>query len=137
MTSLTRRIGVDVGGTFTDFVELSADGLRAWKRLSTPDAPERSVLEGLPADELQVVPEAIAKRVEADDEQVRAAVRERLGAQDSLEDAKIDVAVENGVVRLTGTVASQGDRLTALTVARSTTGVGSVIDGLELKRPRG
>ena len=55
MTSLTRRVGVDVGGTFTDFVELSADGLRAWKRLSTPDAPERSVLEGLPADELQVV----------------------------------------------------------------------------------
>jgi osmotically-inducible protein OsmY len=88
-------------------------------------------------NELQVVPEAIAKRVEADDEQVRAAVREQLGAQASLEDAKIDVAVENGVVRLTGTVASQGDRLTALTVARSTTGVGSVIDGLELKRPRG
>jgi osmotically-inducible protein OsmY len=83
------------------------------------------------------VPEAVAKRVEANDEQVRTAVREQLGAQDSLEDANIDVAVENGVVRLTGTVASQGDRLTALTVARATTGVGSVIDGLELKRPQG
>jgi osmotically-inducible protein OsmY len=87
-------------------------------------------------NELQVVPESMAKRVEADDEQVRAAVLEQLGAHDSLEDSEIDVAVKNGVVRLTGTVASQGDRLTALTVARATPGVGSVIDGLELKRPQ-
>ena len=65
------------------------------------------------------------------------AVRERLESRDTLEDADIDVAVENGVVRLTGTVATQRDRLTALTLARSTDGVGSVIDGLELKRPQG
>ena len=40
-------IGVDVGGTFTDFFLTGAGGTRSWKRLSTPSAPERSVLEGL------------------------------------------------------------------------------------------
>jgi hyperosmotically inducible protein len=88
-------------------------------------------------NDLQVVPAVVAKRVEAADDRVEKAVRERLGARDTLEDAKIDVAVENGVVRLTGTVASQRDRLMALTVARNTIGVGSVIDGLELKQPQG
>ena len=88
-------------------------------------------------NDLQVVPDVAAKRVEVRDEQVLEAVRKRLDARDTLEDADIDVAVENGVVRLTGTVATQRDRLTALTVARSTDGVGSVVDGLELKRPQG
>ena len=41
-------VGVDVGGTFTDFVFLSADGtLTIRKRPSTPAAPETSVLLGL------------------------------------------------------------------------------------------
>lgn len=41
------RLGVDIGGTFTDFV-LEIDGQRhTHKRLSTPDAPERAVLEGV------------------------------------------------------------------------------------------
>ena len=40
------RIGVDVGGTFTDFAVF--DGrLSTFKRLSTPQAPERAVLAGL------------------------------------------------------------------------------------------
>lgn len=40
------RIGVDVGGTFTDFAVF--DGrLAIFKVLSTPDAPERAVLEGM------------------------------------------------------------------------------------------
>lgn len=55
MASIPRRIGVDVGGTFTDFVEVSQSGVRAWKQLSTPDAPERGVLAGLPPDPGQVV----------------------------------------------------------------------------------
>jgi len=41
------RIGVDTGGTFTDFVFLHADGLRVWKVLSTPDNPAEAVLGGL------------------------------------------------------------------------------------------
>lgn len=40
-------IGVDTGGTFTDFVCLGPDGLRVHKRPSTPGDPARAVLEGL------------------------------------------------------------------------------------------
>jgi len=42
------RLGVDTGGTFTDFVLLGADRrLRVHKVLSTPDAPERAILQGI------------------------------------------------------------------------------------------
>lgn len=49
-------IGVDVGGTFTDFVRLGPGGLRVDKRPSTPDDPSRAVLEGLTA----LDPDAVA-----------------------------------------------------------------------------
>ena len=39
-------LGVDVGGTFTDFAAIDDAGVRAWKRLSTPAAPEEAVLAG-------------------------------------------------------------------------------------------
>ena len=42
------RIGVDVGGTFTDFLLLDGDGTTTvYKVLSTPDDPSRAVLDGL------------------------------------------------------------------------------------------
>ena len=42
------RLGVDTGGTFTDFVLLDSAGqLRVHKVLSTPDAPERAILQGI------------------------------------------------------------------------------------------
>jgi N-methylhydantoinase A len=40
---MARSLGIDVGGTFTDFVEVSERGLRTWKRLSTR-APEDAIL---------------------------------------------------------------------------------------------
>jgi len=40
-------IGIDTGGTFTDFICFDAHGLRVHKRPSTPDNPARAVLEGL------------------------------------------------------------------------------------------
>ncbi|MGB0721360.1 MAG: hydantoinase/oxoprolinase family protein [Gammaproteobacteria bacterium] len=40
-------LGVDTGGTFTDFVLLSPSGLHVHKQLSTPDAPERAILAGV------------------------------------------------------------------------------------------
>lgn len=39
-------LGVDTGGTFTDFVLFDGERLRVAKRPSTPDAPERAVLDG-------------------------------------------------------------------------------------------
>ena len=44
------RIGIDIGGTFTDFALLHGDGRRLClhKQLTTPDDPARAVLEGVP-----------------------------------------------------------------------------------------
>ena len=41
------RIGIDTGGTFTDFVVLDGQRMVVVKLPSTPKAPERAVLEGL------------------------------------------------------------------------------------------
>jgi len=41
------RLGVDTGGTFTDFVLCDGDQLRIHKRLSTPAAPEQCILDGI------------------------------------------------------------------------------------------
>ncbi|MDW8317979.1 MAG: hydantoinase/oxoprolinase family protein, partial [Anaerolineae bacterium] len=43
------RIGIDIGGTFTDFVlfDEAAGSLRTYKRLSTPHDPAEAVLAGL------------------------------------------------------------------------------------------
>jgi len=82
---------------------------------------------------LQVVPDVAAAGVAESDDRITAAVRKRIDARPSLSDSKLQVATENGVVRLTGETTSQRDRLTALTVARNTQGVRSIIDDIQLK----
>ncbi|MEE9421750.1 MAG: hydantoinase/oxoprolinase family protein [Gammaproteobacteria bacterium] len=42
-------LGVDTGGTFTDFVLFDGECLRIHKVLSTPDAPEQAILQGIHA----------------------------------------------------------------------------------------
>ena len=41
-------LGVDTGGTLTDFVLQSESGLTTFKLLSTLDEPSRSILQGRP-----------------------------------------------------------------------------------------
>ncbi len=42
------RLGIDTGGTFTDFACLAPGGeWMRWKTLSTPDDPSRAILEGI------------------------------------------------------------------------------------------
>jgi N-methylhydantoinase A/oxoprolinase/acetone carboxylase beta subunit len=41
------RVGIDTGGTFTDFVFLSGSGMRVGKVLSTPRRPAQAILQGL------------------------------------------------------------------------------------------
>jgi osmotically-inducible protein OsmY len=85
-------------------------------------------------NDLQIVPHVSAGPVEREDERVKDSIEERLEAREGLSDANIDVEVANGVARLTGSVQSQSDRLTALTLTRTTGGVNSVIDGLAVKQ---
>lgn len=44
-----RRIAIDTGGTFTDLVQFDKGALRVHKTASTPDAPERAVLDAVDA----------------------------------------------------------------------------------------
>src|SRR5574341_652522 len=41
------RVGVDTGGTFTDFIYDGGGGMRIFKVASTPDDPSRAITEGL------------------------------------------------------------------------------------------
>jgi N-methylhydantoinase A len=43
----TVRVGIDTGGTFTDFVYQAGPHLRIFKVASTPDDPSRAIAEGL------------------------------------------------------------------------------------------
>ena len=86
-------------------------------------------------NDLQIVAEAKQDRVEQKDDQISKAIDTRIHAHGGLANSKIDVAVSNGVARLTGTVKSRSEQVTALTVARSTSGVVRVIDELRLELP--
>ena len=47
-----RLLGVDTGGTFTDLVYFNGQSVRTHKELSTPQAPERAILRGIAALEI-------------------------------------------------------------------------------------
>ncbi len=47
MSSETIFVGIDTGGTFTDFVVVASGRVRVHKVLSTPDAPEKAILQGI------------------------------------------------------------------------------------------
>ena len=53
------RVGVDVGGTFTDLVSLGPKGVVVTKVPSTPDAPERGIWDAYDKAELKVPPGAL------------------------------------------------------------------------------
>ena len=85
-------------------------------------------------NELQVVATTAAKRVEESDGQIRDSVQQQIAERPALEDDDIGVEVANGVVRLSGSVAQSGDRMIALSLARSTEGVREVVDGLRVEQ---
>jgi len=56
----THWLGVDTGGTFTDFVYFNGEAIRIHKVLSTPAAPEQAILQGIreleiSLDDLQLI----------------------------------------------------------------------------------
>jgi osmotically-inducible protein OsmY len=86
-------------------------------------------------NELQIVAPAEKSAVAANDDSIDDAVQERLDANARLQGAAIKTDVKNGVVHLTGTVESQSDRITALTVTRATHGVRGLVDDLKVVPP--
>ncbi len=58
MTQLTHYLGVDTGGTFTDLYLWGPEGARIHKVLSTPESPERAIVQGIEDLELN---EAVQK----------------------------------------------------------------------------
>jgi hyperosmotically inducible protein len=85
-------------------------------------------------NELEVVPSKKQEQVEAADSELKTAIEKNCDAETELDDDDIDVAVSNGVARLTGTVDSGADRMAALTCARAVPGVRSAIDDLHIER---
>lgn len=83
-------------------------------------------------NDLQVVPDAKAALVEEQDEVVDERIAAALEKDERLDEAAIDVEVTNGVARLTGTVDSQAERLTAAVVARGVPGVRAVQNDLRV-----
>ncbi len=76
------RLGVDIGGTFTDFVLEEAGHLHAHKIFSTPDDPSRAMLRGL--DDLLGVDINNIKRLVHGSTVVTNAILERKGARFAL-----------------------------------------------------
>jgi hyperosmotically inducible protein len=89
------------------------------------------------ANDLQIVAPSKQKGVAENDEAIQSDVSKRIKANGQLADAHITIEVKNGIARLTGDVHDQGDRLTALTVARSTSGVRGLVDDMTLQTPKG
>ena len=46
-TPVTLKLGIDTGGTFTDFILLRGDRIETFKVSSTPDDPSRAIFQGL------------------------------------------------------------------------------------------
>jgi hyperosmotically inducible protein len=86
-------------------------------------------------NELQVVPESEIEQARTEDRRVLESVESKLWSTDEIQSRDISVAVENGVVRLTGSVLDPEDRLVARSIARTAEGVRSVIDDLRVERP--
>jgi len=82
---------------------------------------------------LEVVSAKKHDMVQARDEEIQDGVKKALKDRGELENADIDVEVTNGVVRLTGTVPSWQRNLSAVYVARSVTGVRSILNELKVE----
>lgn len=81
--------------------------------------------------QLQVVPASAQQAVKANDAEIEDRIAKRI-ADAQMDGADISVELKDGVARLTGKVNRQTDRLRALTIARSTAGVRSVVDEIQV-----
>lgn len=126
------EINVDASdGTVTLFGMVPTDEARAAAGAQAERVAGVKRVENL----LEVVPAEKQKRVEARDDEISKGLKEAFKAKPELE--KVKHAVRNGVVRLTGTVASSWDELDAVRTARQVPGVRNVEDHLEVEEKAG
>jgi osmotically-inducible protein OsmY len=85
---------------------------------------------------LEVVALENQDRVANTDAALVGVIESRLDRREALADGDVKVEVSNGVARLSGTVNSYSERITALSLARSTLGVRRVIDDLKVQSPQ-
>jgi osmotically-inducible protein OsmY len=85
-------------------------------------------------DRLEIVPAAREAETEMRDQELVSKVQERIAARKDLAQAVVQVAVENRVARLTGTVPSNHLRLVAATAAGEVPGVRAVVVDLQVRR---
>lgn len=89
-------------------------------------------------NELQVVADAKRDAVDAKDDDIERGVEQALAKSKQVDEDGIDVSVKDGIVRLTGSVDSESDRLAAGFAARSTPGVRAVlVEDLRVESSRG
>jgi hyperosmotically inducible protein len=109
----------------------------AAKQAAEADARKVSGVKDVRND-LQVVADAKRDAVDAQDDEIAKGVEQSLAKSERVDEDGIDVSVKGGVVRLTGTVDSESDRLAAGFVARSTPGVRAVlVEDLQVEETRG
>jgi hyperosmotically inducible protein len=85
-------------------------------------------------NELQVVPAASQKLVEAKDEEITKQVKQRFGADPKLK--SLDVRADNGVVTISGQLPSIADSARASQMAREVPGVRAVRNDTTYDQPR-
>jgi osmotically-inducible protein OsmY len=86
---------------------------------------------------LQVVAKANQEEVAHADEEIQNGIEEELDRRNQFGDADIDVAVHDGVVRLSGTAPTSDVRLSAATVARAVGRVRSVQNDILIEQDEG
>lgn len=76
---------------------------------------------------------ADATRRAIEDGALTSKIKAKMALDDTVKALSLDVDTRAGVVTLTGTVRSEGERQRALALARETEGVTQVVDRLQLK----
>ncbi len=84
MTDGPLILGIDTGGTFTDFVVYDGTEIRVHKVLSTPHAPERAILQGITDLGLDLARDAARLRIVHGSTVATNAVLEGMGVRTAL-----------------------------------------------------